>query len=644
MARRDHGALVERDEVDLAKLEDRVAADSTAKLKAKLERLTLRGLALYRSLDPGPDNVGARRMARNLLADQLSGLIDEEVRDSLREAIREGVDTAYRAGIEQAATEIGRNPADFLTPKPDELDDIDSGALDAAREEVSKAVNHMAGAETAEDVETAFAVARRSVTRTERAARSGVNRGLSAGTSEVAAATGTQRLWIAERDACLHCLAYAGLVAGTGADGRPAPFPGGRTFARKSYHPEPVANPPLHPNCRCRVRLWRAEWDGDGETSVPEALRREALRSVLRGWSLPSESERARLDAARRLLERGGLNMPKSVQDYARRSIRQGSFGKGRDFPDTPILDRPRRKSTRLRPDYTVPDDTGKRIDVPTRRDDLGGRESDAPLVEALSRKPDPDAWIGAQTKDAAGFRAWSKGYTSSASTGRRDPEVVERYADLRAVNPAYGTGLGQWNVNCQRVAVAYELRRRGFDVMARPNRTREGMWPASLVDKGYPDADIAATMRTSSGEVRDFETVRLGPADRALRVSPDPAAAKLRAIINSWPAGARGWVISTWIDGGRHIWNVEKDAKGVVWWIEAQAREFLSPDGHEHLDRAAELRVLRVDDLVPTDETARMVYRVVDGKPVVEAPPFVETGAAVRWKAEGADPGKRGT
>ena len=40
---------------------------------------------------------------------------------------------------------------------------------------------------------------------------------------------------------------------------------------------------------------------------------------------------------------------------------------------------------------------------------------------------------------------------------------------DLRAVNPNYATGESRWTMNCQRAVPAYEMRRRGYDVTAKP-------------------------------------------------------------------------------------------------------------------------------------------------------------------------------
>jgi hypothetical protein len=125
------------------------------------------------------------------------------------------------------------------------------------------------------------------------------------------------RLWVAERDACLHCLAYQGRVAPVEGS-----FPRGLTFADKPLKNPRLAGPPLHPNCRCDVQPIHED---DVNSDLTEGLLREARRSVVKGWSLPSESNASRLRAADRLLQ-AGARLPKSVEQEARRAVRQGKF------------------------------------------------------------------------------------------------------------------------------------------------------------------------------------------------------------------------------------------------------------------------------------------------------------------------------
>lgn len=140
-----------------------------------------------------------------------------------------------------------------------------------------------------------------------------VNRGGNEGSTAVADVAELPTVWVAETDACVHCLAYSGRIAKPG-----GAFPGGLTYGRKSYYPDAIKTPPRHPRCRCTVEPLVAP-------EYATALRREADRSVLRGFSLESESMTVRVDAAERLLEQG-VNAPKSVIAFSRRAVRAGEF------------------------------------------------------------------------------------------------------------------------------------------------------------------------------------------------------------------------------------------------------------------------------------------------------------------------------
>jgi hypothetical protein len=83
-------------------------------------------------------------------------------------------------------------------------------------------------------------------------------------------------------------------------------------------------------NCRCQVSVWLGS--APGQPDFPERLKHEAARSVLKGWSLPSESNRVRLRAAESLLAGGGRGLPRSVQEEAALAIARGRF-KSRSVP-----------------------------------------------------------------------------------------------------------------------------------------------------------------------------------------------------------------------------------------------------------------------------------------------------------------------
>lgn len=162
--------------------------------------------------------------------------------------------------------------------------------------------------------EAALAPVFASATRIQRAVTWGVNAAYNDAVTSVATGAGKEMVWVAERDACVHCLAYQGERSKDGF------FPEGLTYGKKPLKHESKPRCPLHPNCRCRLQVLN-------DPSYADSLRREADRSVLRGFSLPSESGQARVDAAQRLIAKG-VNAPKSVIDYARKAVKEGGFEK----------------------------------------------------------------------------------------------------------------------------------------------------------------------------------------------------------------------------------------------------------------------------------------------------------------------------
>lgn len=79
-----------------------------------------------------------------------------------------------------------------------------------------------------------------------------------------------------------------------------------------------IANNIVTHNCRCEVEPLRSQ-------EYADALRREADRSVLRGFSLESESMKTRIEAAEDLLDRDP-DAPRSVIEFARDAVDEGRF------------------------------------------------------------------------------------------------------------------------------------------------------------------------------------------------------------------------------------------------------------------------------------------------------------------------------
>ena len=208
--------------------------------------------------------------------------------DDLIRATLDTIDADVQGKLERAADHILTGRIDTPTQFADATDRIDSGRKEAAAQ-----------------VGTV------------------VTRAVADGTIASAEDAGIGLVWVAERDACGSCLSMAGSVRDED----------GLFFPVTVYPPRPipwmrdgVAAVPLHAHCRCHLRPDTA--------GLATGLRREAARSVARGWSA-YDSLPARLAALDVVIRRGGL--PKTVLARAADDRARGRFGRG----TLPRLQRP---------------------------------------------------------------------------------------------------------------------------------------------------------------------------------------------------------------------------------------------------------------------------------------------------------------
>lgn len=248
-------------------------------------------------------------------------------------ALTMGVEHAAAAlGLDRTVSEVGASMSYGVLQSLSTVDSAVGAQLAAAE----SALDRIAG-KSFDDVIPVLGKANRAVTTIDRAASYVVNDSSNTGAARLADSVGAGRLWVALPDACLSCQGMSGRVAPAG-----QPFDDGflSTFTDKATLPWPAGGafdgPPLHPHDRCRVVPWLGAtmvgtpnpWGVQpaiGGHDLPQALRREARRAVVKGWSLPSESQASRLRAADRLLARGA-NLPKTVRAYGRAAVKRGRF------------------------------------------------------------------------------------------------------------------------------------------------------------------------------------------------------------------------------------------------------------------------------------------------------------------------------
>lgn len=238
------------------------------------------------------------------------------------------LEDAMLLGARQAVTEAGAAlPARTeLTLDPVMLGQL--AAVRAKRQKLAQDAQALAAQiRTRSQMQAAFAVAQRQVTVTNGAVADLVHEAARGGIDQVAVAGGWQQICIGERNCCLRCGSFQGAIA------EPPDFVFYPVLLGRWLTPQDHlgATIPFHPHCRDRGRLVRAEQSRVSSLmdpgSLTNVLRREARRSIVLGLALPSESQAARLRAAKELLDRrGGAGLPKSVERTAAAKIRAGKF------------------------------------------------------------------------------------------------------------------------------------------------------------------------------------------------------------------------------------------------------------------------------------------------------------------------------
>lgn len=319
------------------------AEQATRGLREQLERASRAIIALYllysggmgKPIPPEYRRVFADRAAAIIAAVVVE--IQDDLWDIVMQALAAGRDEAMAYIADQAATAV----QDQLAAQPARLRDWITQVVSAVQARAQAALAsaqslpHIGGPpEGQKDVMKIVAAAHQAVNQADRDARWAANAAYNQGVREAADLAGQDLMWIAERDACLHCLALSGEISRTG-----RPFNSDRTFyigpdghykPLAVYPPGPLWGPPRHPNCRCFLRPVPEladypvmSWE-TGPTTPAQALQREARRSVLKGMS-GSDSRPARLRAVSALLA-VGAGLPKSVVAKARAAVRAGEF------------------------------------------------------------------------------------------------------------------------------------------------------------------------------------------------------------------------------------------------------------------------------------------------------------------------------
>ncbi|MFD4830144.1 hypothetical protein ACFWPV_09855 [Streptomyces uncialis] len=324
--------LVQGEQTDeVQDLEHRAAIAALGDLGTRFTDLSRRSLTAwvtaFGSPDAPPASPGALRRlltAVRAAVRRLLGPVASRASAALTAALTEAVRMGARqhAAFIEAATARRTRPAAVRPSRALRRRAAALAAAVAERRDRALALLRPARVARWTDVQTGIGVAGSTVPAVRAHISTAVNEAVGEAGQAAIDAVGALKVWVAERDACVNCAAYAGHTVP--ADGT---FPPGLSFDpnQRGRGTRTLTGPPLHPHCRCRTVAWDDTWAQPGVTPFPDAMRREARRSIARGWSLPTESGAARIRAARDLL-RAGSGLPRSVDEFAAQAVRAGRF------------------------------------------------------------------------------------------------------------------------------------------------------------------------------------------------------------------------------------------------------------------------------------------------------------------------------
>lgn len=159
----------------------------------------------------------------------------------------------------------------------------------------------------------------------------------------------------------------------------------------------------------------------------------------------------------------------------------------------------------------------------------------------------------------------------------------------LDRANPYYSPAFSAYSYNCQRAVVAYELQRRGYDVMALPTYNGDKMPNYAGGGNHYWQGAFQKARR-----------------ERISAIKKDVATRKLNEKLLSYGDGARA-VVEVHSKSGGHVFNAEV-RNGKVRYVDAQTNQEYDPKRVLAHVNTKDVGVIRTDNLRVSDRARQMV------------------------------------
>lgn len=162
--------------------------------------------------------------------------------------------------------------------------------------------------------------------------------------------------------------------------------------------------------------------------------------------------------------------------------------------------------------------------------------------------------------------------------------------------NPNYSGDYREYSENCQRVVVAYEARRRGYDVQA------QATYPGDELNRiAYIDQKNGIARGKWMGAFQGAKPVNVSAG------SEKGVMDNIDSKMKNWGEGSRGVVQIFYKGGGGHVFNVERK-NGKTHYIEAQTGRV--KDFGKTLDhvKTGAVALVRTDNLKLSDRAKNFV------------------------------------
>lgn len=165
--------------------------------------------------------------------------------------------------------------------------------------------------------------------------------------------------------------------------------------------------------------------------------------------------------------------------------------------------------------------------------------------------------------------------------------------------NPKYNGDFREYSHNCQRVVVAYEARRRGYDVSALP--TYEGDTLGRVI---YNDKKNGVYRGRWMGAFRDAKPINVSARGKN---AEQKVMQNIDAQMKKYGEGSRGVVQILYKNGGGHVFNVERK-NGKTQYIEAQAGKVKDFGDTLKIVKTGQVALVRTDNLKFSDRAKNFV------------------------------------